>query len=318
MLLLGIYIYQVDFNILWEKISILKWKVVLLFLVPGIGYVLATWAWKLCFQQQKHGLNLYLLFIIRHIGESLAIINPTNFVAGETAKVFLLQKAGIDYTAGVSSVLLSRTILMASHIFLMILILAMLPFFMEIEMSVHWIFTGFFCLLSFCGLMFYALTSPRLWLYQGVVKLAQKFDRLQPFAKKIKTINLEMSRFYQDNKRKLFVAFLLSISHWCIGALEFYLIIKCLGYDLSFLTALILETGVMLIKSAGSFVPGQLGVEEYGNLLMLNFMQLNDPALWLGVSLLRRGRQVFWLLIGVGMSIMVKKFLSRQSPVILE
>ena len=55
--------------------------------------------------------------------------------------------------------------------------------------------------------------------------------------------------------------------------------------------------GVILFKTIGSVVPGQLGIEEYGNKVMLDAIGIKSNEVWLVVSLMRRARQLFWVLV---------------------
>ena len=66
--------------------------------------------------------------------------------------------------------------------------------------------------------------------------------------------------------------------------------------------------GVSLFKTIGMIVPAQIGVEEYGNKVMLDVIGVVSNEIWLVVTLMRRGRQLFWLLIaGIFTMIISKK-----------
>lgn len=300
--LLGIFIAQVDFTQLWAKLIQLKWRFLIIILTPGIGYLLATLAWRYCLPNQDQLPNVFRLFMIRHLGESLALINPTNIIAGESSKAVLLKKAGINYNDGIVSLVLSRTLIILSHVLLLIGVSWHL--FSALGESQSLLFQIGLLVVSLLALLvlFYALTSSKLWLYQAFAQMAKMVKWFEKIAIKIKTINEEMSLFYHQHQSNLIIAFLLSALHWCIGALEFYLIFWFLDVPISYEYALFIELGVMIFKSLGSFVPGQIGVEEYGNLFMLNMLSYESAELWLAISLIRRGRQVFWLLIGLGMA----------------
>jgi len=107
LILLSVFIAQVDFVLLWEKLQLLKWKFLLIILTPGLGYWLATLAWRHCFPNPKALPGIGRLFMIRHLGESLALINPTNIIAGESSKAVLLNRRGVDYKDGIVSLVLS-------------------------------------------------------------------------------------------------------------------------------------------------------------------------------------------------------------------
>jgi hypothetical protein len=70
--------------------------------------------------------------------------------------------------------------------------------------------------------------------------------------------------------------------------------------------ALLIDNGIMVVKSIGSFVPAQIGVEEYGNKLMLSIIATSSATLWLGYTILRRLRFVIWIIISMIYLIIVK------------
>jgi len=53
--------------------------------------------------------------------------------------------------------------------------------------------------------------------------------------------------------------------------------------------------GVIFFKTIGAVVPGQIGIEEYGNKVMLETIGVQSNEIWLVVTLMRRARQLFWL-----------------------
>jgi hypothetical protein len=78
--------------------------------------------------------------------------------------------------------------------------------------------------------------------------------------------------------------------------------------EVSFIDAVSVEMGVIIFKSLGTIIPGQLGVEEYGNKVLLDVIGINSNEIWLIVSLVRRSRQLFWLaMAGVFLIIITKK-----------
>ena len=83
--------------------------------------------------------------------------------------------------------------------------------------------------------------------------------------------------------------------HWIFGAMEFFVIFTTLGLDVTVMSAIAVEMGVGVFKTLGSVIPGQLGIEEYGNKVMLDLIGVQSNEVWLAASLMRRGRQLFWL-----------------------
>ena len=63
------------------------------------------------------------------------------------------------------------------------------------------------------------------------------------------------------------------------------------------LDALLVDQGVLVLKSSGAFIPGQLGVEEVANKIMLSIVGIKATGLWVDSSIVRRSRQLFWIIV---------------------
>jgi len=108
-------------------------------------------------------------------------------------------------------------------------------------------------------------------------------------------INRNLIDYYKKSKVKLVAALVISALHWVCGAGEIFIILWHFGADVSLMEAVSMEMGILGFKSAGAFVPGQIGVEEYANKVMLGLVGIASNEIWLTVSVLRRVKQLFWL-----------------------
>ena len=97
----------------------------------------------------------------------------------------------------------------------------------------------------------------------------------------------------------MLLSFLASCLHWIVGSLEFYFILLFLGVKTTVAKALLVDMGVIVFKSAGAFIPGQIGIEEYGNKVMLGIIGIAGGTIWITVSILRRARQLAWILLSL-------------------
>jgi len=136
--------------------------------------------------------------------------------------------------------------------------------------------------------------------YRAAKSLTQNFSFLEnsTWLPQLKEINEELHYFYKHHNGKLFLAFLFTLIHWILGGVEFYVLLNLLEIQVSFFDVLLLEIGVAVIKAMGAFIPGQIGIEEYGNKLMLGIIGVSNAGIWLAISVLRRARQLVWLVIG--------------------
>ena len=298
--LLILFVRHIDFGVVQNKVVQIGWKFGLVFLITGIAYALASIAWLLCFQEVPAQLSASKLFIYRQIGETLSTINPANIIVGESAKMYLLKQEGIAYDEGVTSILLSRILIFLSMVALFLL----LPF---VIYQLGWIPS--FSVISLLGILlfsicimglFFSMVHPKLLLYQTLHHIASQYKIrfLNNLLPKIYAINQLLCTFYQEQRGKLIIAFLLSVLHWLMGAVEIYALLFFLDIKITLLGAILVEVGVTGIKSMGAFIPGQIGIEEYGNKVMLGLLDISAGSIWLTISILRRTRQLIWLLIG--------------------
>lgn len=297
---LGFFVSQIDLQEVLLQLQQIGWKFGILLLITGSAYAMASAAWLLCFETIPQQLSVPKLFVYRLIGESLTTVNPTNIIAGESAKIYLLNKAGVPYEQGVISILLSRILIFLS----MISLFLVLPFslnqlgFME-QFSLSWGIGLLGMALGFIAL-FYSMVHPKRLLYSSLRSINDRmsFSFLEKILPNILRINQGLCDYYRQQKLHLFLAFFLSLLHWIMGAVEIYAIFFLLDIKISLLSALLMEVGITFIKSIGAFVPGQIGVEEYGNKIMLGFLDMSNGNLWLTLSILRRSRQLIWLGMG--------------------
>ncbi len=118
--ILSTLIYNVGPLTIYHHLCILKWKIILLFFPYMLVYVLDTLGWKYTL---KEGVKTSFkdLFIIRLAGESVNMIIPSAAFAGEPVKAYFLKRHEVSMVDGMTSVVVSRAIMMmAQIIFVMI------------------------------------------------------------------------------------------------------------------------------------------------------------------------------------------------------
>jgi putative membrane protein len=87
------------------------------------------------------------------------------------------------------------------------------------------------------------------------------------------------------------VSFLLSLVGWLVGTAEVYMILVLLDHPVDWLDALLLESLGQAIRGAAFAIPGALGVQEGGYLLLAPLVGLPADAA-LALSLAKRAREL--------------------------
>ncbi len=276
------------------------------------AYLTSTLAWKLCMGNESKKISFTQLFIFRHVGEMLSLFNPTSIVAGESLKAFILHKKGISPKYGVSSILLHRVLVIFGGLFLAIMASLYLTMgYMINGQNILFILFVVVTVIALAFLVLRLLVHPRLFLGKTVEKLKNKTGWsfiTNDLVTAVYEMNDTSVAFFRENKGKFLFAFLLCVVHWILGAMEFYIVLNMMGLDVSITKAITVEMGVIVFKTVGAVVPGQFGVEEYGNKVMLDAIGIVSNEVWLVVTLMRRGRQLFWLLVAGIFLLIITKF----------
>ncbi|MBN3828551.1 TIGR00374 family protein, partial [Burkholderia sp. Ac-20384] len=95
---------------------------------------------------------------------------------------------------------------------------------------------------------------------------------------------------YRD-RAKVAKTFALSLVGWIVGTAEVWLALHFLGHPVSWLDALLLESVGQAIRGAAFAIPGSLGAQEGGYLLLAPLVGL-PPDAALALSLAKRAREL--------------------------
>lgn len=311
-LLIARFISTIDLELLKSYLSDMPGMFAGVVLMSLLAYISSTIAWSLCMGGEGRKVPFVELFMFRHVGEMLSLFNPTGIVAGESLKAVILNRRGVSGTDSVSSILLQRVLVILSGVVLMVVSVLYLTAGQRINggnVLLVFITLVFIAFLAYLVIRF--LVHPKLFLGKTMEKLKRKTG-WKLFSDKLIASSYEMnevsSHYFRENKKRFLLAFLMCVIHWIFGAMEFYIVLKMMGLDITVIQASAVEMGVTLFKTIGAIVPGQIGIEEYGNKVMLNTIGIVSNEVWLVVTLMRRSRQLFWLLVaGIFMLIISRK-----------
>lgn len=299
LILVGKFISTVDFEQLSKYLTQIPEMFVGVLIASFLGYLSSTVAWYLIMGDERKKVRFSDLFMIKHIGEMLTIFNPTGIIAGDGIKAIYLKKRGIDSQHGLSSVIVFRILFILSGIFLIVLSGVYLLVIKTGDNSklIHIIITVILIVfLSYLLAIF--LLNSKLYFGRTVEKIKRKTNwsfLTESTVTSSYEINQIASNFYTKNKIRFTSSLLLCVAQWVFAALEFFIILRILGLNISIIDVVAIEMGVMVFKTIGTVIPGQIGIEEYGNKVMLDAIGIQSNEVWLTATLMRRGRQVFWL-----------------------
>jgi putative membrane protein len=138
---------------------------------------------------------------------------------------------------------------------------------------------------------FYGL--QRRGLFGRLARLVSRFGGRRDWAalqKRADAIDVSVQVAYQ-HPRRIVASFALSLLGWLVGVGEVWLALRFLGHPVGWVDALILESLGQAIRGAAFAIPGSLGVQEGGYLLLARLIGLPAEAA-LALSLAKRAREI--------------------------
>jgi hypothetical protein len=297
---LGFFVRATDWGGVLSSVKKVGFNFLFLMFITFLSSWLGALGWRYCLPKDEAKVSSWQLYWIRMIGENIAILNPTSVIGGEAAKIFMLTDLGVQRRQALHSILLSRAITIISQI--MMLLIAGIWFLSLTVDDWSWPVFNSWWILGFPLLVVCLVTVVRSRFFKNILRAAfRRIRLLEPYRKArvfLIELWLELVVFYRENRRAMFLSFLFCSLHWIVGSLEFYFILLFLGVKTTVAKALLVDMGVIVFKTAGGFIPGQIGIEEYGNKVMLAMIGVAGGTIWITASILRRARQLSWILIG--------------------
>ncbi|MBC8742259.1 TIGR00374 family protein [Paraburkholderia sp. UCT31] len=103
-------------------------------------------------------------------------------------------------------------------------------------------------------------------------------------------VDAAVQSLYRERGR-VAASFALSLVGWLVGTAEVWLALRLLGHPVGWIDALLLESIGQAIRGAAFMIPGSLGVQEGGYLLLAPLVGL-PPDAALALSLAKRAREL--------------------------
>lgn len=239
--------------------------------------------------------NFTQLYFIRTAGDSINKITPFLDVGGEPLKIFLMiRKAGIKLSDAVAAIIVSRVgFIFSEVIFISAAWFLMLGFYPYPAVNLP-------VLISLIMSVIY-LGSAVMMQMRGAVKLIPRVAPLLGIAPNNHVwdeVDLKLRRFYAESLPGFVYSVFWQFTAWVFGSLEVYLFFKALGADTGIMQALIFQAMLQSVKTLSFMIPGNLGAQEGGlGLIAMHFGYTATDGF--ALSLVKRFRQIVWLMIGM-------------------
>jgi putative membrane protein len=260
---------------------------VIAFHVVQILFSAAGWRTIAGATDNRPGLRAFMA--LRWIREGVNNLLPVAQIGGEFVVARLLQRRGVKLAPAIAGTVADLTMEMVTQILFTLLGLALLLHVVG-DGGIAGYVAGFLGVAAFVAVGF--LGAQWLGLATAIERGLMRLGRSMGWSG---TANVEglhdaLIGCYRQ-PRRLALAALWHMVSWLLGGLEICLALHFLGHDVDLSTGLIIESLGQALKAAGFAVPGALGVQEGGYIVICQLFGLT-PEVAIALSLMKRLREV--------------------------
>ncbi|MCE3224120.1 MAG: conserved rane protein of unknown function [Nitrospira sp.] len=318
-LTLSLLVWHIGITRIYEAVTQLGPAAMTVILLPSLlMYLLEAYGWLVTLGQWANDVPFWRVLAIRTAGEVVNMTTPTAYVGGEPLKAYLLQRQGVPLVEGLASVVTAKTTMTVAQILFILVGIGLGFWLLGAEGSVGQTITAG---LVSAGLLIFGVGAfvivQRQGMFTWMLKLLRRLGLRLQFLESREQQLLDLDRTIADFYASRRSAFLLStglfLLGWLAEALEVFIIVLSLGQPITVLSAVAIGALSVFIKGGTFFIPGSLGAQDAGNLLLLTAFGYGEVT-GMTFALLRRFREFVWIAIGLACLAMMTKGIDRSRP----
>src|SRR5712691_3804918 len=296
---LFLLIRGIGLSTLLNNLRQVSWCILLVIAAELLGDVLNTRGWRFLFASEERVVPCSTLYAVRLAGAAVNAVTPTAMVGGEVLKTLLLQRY-LPLSDGLSSVISDKLSLMLGQaVFILVGLCAFLHR-LVLPPATKAALVAAFSLIVLGSLLF--LRVQRNGLFAWLFRLAERFGlsptTLVGLRTQAATIDDKLVSLHVTRGTDFFLSVLFHFLAQGLGALQIFLLLFWLAIPADFFTCLAVESFSLLLDGALFFVPGQVGTQEGGKVLIFTALGFTaTTGLTVGVAL--RLNQVVMILLGL-------------------
>ncbi|RMH07024.1 MAG: TIGR00374 family protein [Nitrospirae bacterium] len=297
-------VWHIGWTEIVRSIGHVGWLPFLVILLPtAVGYALEAYGWKLTLGPHAQVVRFTHVFAIRMAGEVINVTTPTGYMGGEPVKAYFLERYGVSLVDGFASVITAKTSMTLAQVLFMAF---------GIGLTLGWLeytsfSSGIMAASAGVGVLgvgvLLLLMAQRYGIGAGLLLLLRKTGLSVPFLqaqeKRLLAVDHLIREFYTTQRRLFLLVLGTYFLAWLLEAVEVYAILVFLGEPVEWWASISIAAVAVLIKGGTFFIPGSLGAQEAGYLLLLMGFGYPD-VVGMTFAVLRRIREIVWILVGLG------------------
>ena len=286
----------------------------LILAISAIRHVVSSLAWTQCFEA-PYRLRFRDAFAARLMGDALGNIIPVASIAVAEPSKAAFVRHRVPLMAGVSALALENIFYSLSVIIFVFSGTTALLLAFPLPKPLRYASFGALIGTALVACVGY-IVIHRQWNFisGGLAFLGRRGvapKSIEKVVPRARTVEDRIFGFYDRNRGRLLPIFALECCFHLAGVTEIYTTLAFIS-DIApptVLTAFILESVNRIINMAFKFVPLRTGVDEAGTGMLSKVLGFTT-AIGVTLAIIRKGRDIFWAMIGVGL--MLRRGLSLK------
>ena len=245
-------------------------------------------AWQILLPERNRPSTIFFLWAV-WLRESVNGLLPVARVGGEIVTAHLLIKRGLTGSTSVASLIVDVTITLVSQLVFTLIGISFLVTQHNKHAYLQSLVAGIIISLPVIILFF---TIQKKGLFSLLLGFSKKLfgDKFEHMVSSATALDLKVRRFYK-RRQAVLVCFVWQLAGWIAGAGEIWLSLYVLNHPVPFTNAVITESIIQALSSSAFVVPGALGVQEGGFMIVGGILGLTHETA-LALALMRRARDI--------------------------
>jgi uncharacterized protein (TIRG00374 family) len=305
LLTLGFLIWHVGPSHIYAAAARLGPVALIAILLPSlVMYVLEAYGWKITLGPSGTVVPFRRLLAIRMAGEVVNMTTPTAYMGGEPLKAYLLKRYHVPMVEGLASVIIAKTTMTIAEVVFILIGIALGFWTLGSEGSngqlvAAGLLSVGLLLFGTVGFVFVQRRGIFTWILDILRRIQWRIGFLEARESQLHELDRTILTFYTQHRPAFFTSIGLYFIGWMAEALEVFVIVLYLGGPADALSAISIGALSVFIKGGTFFIPGSLGAQDAGNLLLFTAFGYSEIT-GLTFALLRRFRELVWIGVGLG------------------
>jgi putative membrane protein len=263
------------------------WAIPATLVLHLVQLYLSAIAWRVSVGLRLPRLRVY--FRLRWIREAVNSLLPVAQMGGNLVGIRMLAQRGVPGAVAGAGTTLDLTVEALTQFLWTIVGIAVLTAISPDQSWKPWVEGGLITMgIGLAGFVI----AQRAGMLRLIEALASKLQKMFPglSVESVRGLHAELMRL-QANRLALAKASAIHLLAWALGTIEVWLVLTAMGVHVTTSEALVIESLGMAARSAGFVVPGALGVQEAGFILVCGLFQIH-PDTAIALSMVKRVREM--------------------------